>query len=204
MNKSVARRIYRKGVFQMTREGMHRVDAECDSYLYSGPTSEAVAFLYTPPFGVPGDLSRPNAPLVVETQALNASLPFPGFGVPGKMVSGLFVPVSANNDVVYGFLVRVYPAQGLNASDPLGTAVPFTQGPANIMRKGYMNVFCQLGTPAFGNGVYIRYQNAIAGQPIGGVESGTNGNNYLLTGAQFMGPPDASGNVEISFAGANI
>lgn len=202
--RRATRRIFTKGVFQMTAEGMHIVADECESYLYDGPVAEAVAMLYTPPFGVPGDLSRPAGVLDVEGQALNPATPFPGFGLPGKMVSNFFVPITAQNDAVYGFLVREYPSQGLNASDPIGTAVPQTAGHASVMRKGYMNVLCQVGTPAFGGTVYIRYQNPSAGQIVGGLEATSSGNNYALTGAQWMGPPDASGNAEISFAGTNI
>lgn len=206
MNKVAVetRRIFRKSVWQMNPDGMVLVPQECDSFEYKGPVAEAAAYLYSPPFGVPGDLSRPNAPYVAETQILNPSLPFSNYGLPGKIAGGLFVPVAANNDVVYGFLIRVFPGQGANASDPIGTAVPIATGPANVMRKGYMNVFCQLGTPSFGAAVYIRYQNAVTGQIVGGLESGTTGNNYALTGATWMGPPDSSGNAEISFGNTGI
>lgn len=198
------RRIYTKGVFQMTPEGTVLIPAECQSYLHKGPVAEAVAYLYTPPYGVPGDISRPNAPYVVETQPLNSAAPFFGYGLAGKLVSGLFVPVTGTGDAVYGLLVRVYPAQGANASDPIGTAVPLTAGPANILCKGYMSVFCQLGTPALGSAVYVRYQNPTGSQVVAGLESGTTGNNYLLTGAQWMGPADANGNAEISLGSTRI
>jgi hypothetical protein len=67
-----------------------------------------------------------------------------------------------------------------------------------------MNVVCQLGTPSLGAAVYVRYQAPSGSQIVGGLEQGSNGNNYLLSGAQWMGPPDANNNAEISFAGANI
>jgi hypothetical protein len=47
--------------------------------------------------------------------------------------------------------------------------------------------------------VYIRYQNAVAGQIIGGLEGASTGNTYALTGGAFMGPADANGNAEISY-----
>jgi hypothetical protein len=206
MNKSHAtRRIFRKGVFQMTPDGMHLVPEECDSYLYTGPVAEAVAILYTPNYGVPGDISRPNAPYVAETQAISsANTAFPAFGLPGKMVSNFFVPIASTGDAVYGILVRPYPAQGQNASDPLGTAVPITNGPVSVLRKGYINVFCQLGTPAQGSNVYVRYQNPSGSQIVGGLEQGSTGNNYQLTGAIWTGPADASGNAEISLGSTTI
>lgn len=204
MKQSPARRIYRKGVFQMNPDGMVLVPEECDSYLYEGPLAKAVAYLYTPPFGIAGDISRPSQPYTVETQPLNPSLPFSGYGLPGKLASGLFVPITTTGDPVYGFLVRVFPAQGANASDPLGTAVPIATGPANILRKGYLNVVCQLGTPTLGAAVYVRFQSPSGNQIVGGLEQGSTANNYLLTGAQWQGPADANNNAEISWAGVNL
>ena len=202
-SKHATRRIFRKSVWQMTPNGQVLIPEECDSYLYKGPVAEAVAFLYTPPFGVPGDLSRPGAPNDVETGAFVTATPFPAFGLPGKISGNGFVPIANTGDVVYGFLVRPYPSQGANASDPLGTAVPMTTGPCSIMRSGYMNVYAQLGTPAYGAAVYVRYQNPSGSQIVGGLEQGSTGNNYLLSGAQWMGPPDANGNAEICWSGTN-
>lgn len=204
MNKYPTVRILRKGVFKMTPEGTILVPEECDSYLYTGPLSKAVALLFTPNFGVPGDITRPNAPYVAEPQALNSAAPFPGFGLPGQIVSGLFVPITGTGQAPYGLLIRPYPAQGANASDPIGTAVPITSGPCSVLRKGYAAVFAQLGTPALGAQVYIRFQSPSGNQIIGGLEQGTTANNYAWTGAQWMGPPDAAGNAEISFGNTLI
>jgi hypothetical protein len=200
------RRIFTKSVFRMTDEGTILVPEECESFIHRGRVAEAVAYMYRMPQGIPGDLTRPHAPNDIETQPLDPNNTFPSFGVPGKIVSGLFRPISANADPVYGALVRSFPATGPNASDPLGTAVPPTAGPATILRKGYMAVYVQLGaaTCALGSAVYIRYQNAAGGQPIGGIEGATSGNNYAWPGAQFMGPADASGYAEISFGNANV
>lgn len=204
MNKYATRRIFRKTVWQMNRDGMVLVPEECESFLYRGPVAEAVAILYTPNFGVPGDISRPNAPYDCETQALQSSTPFPNFGLPGVLSGGLFVPITGNGTQPYGLLVRPYPAQGANASDPLGTAVPITSGPASVLRRGYANVFCQLGNPAVGGAVYIRYQNPSGGQIVGGLEASSNGNNFAWSAAQWQGPADASGNAEIGFGNSLI
>jgi hypothetical protein len=161
---------------------------------------------YRMPFGVPGDISRPST-ATVEAQAFGATA-FPAYGLPAKSSGGKVIPVSAQNDVVYGFLVRPFPITGANASDPLGTSVPPTTGVAGILRRGYINVLVQLGgaTCGLGTGVFIRYQNAITGQIVSGVEGATTANNYQLTstytlggGAYFTGPVDAAGNAEVAF-----
>lgn len=161
---------------------------------------------YRMPFGVPGDISRPSTS-TVEAQAFGATA-FPAYGIPAKSSAGKVIPVSAQNDVVYGFLVRPFPVTGANASDPLGTSVPPTTGAAGVLRRGYMSVLVQLGgaTCALGTGVFIRYQNAITGQIVGGVEGATSGNNYQLTstyslgsGAYFTGGVDANNLAEIAF-----
>lgn len=164
------------------------------------------AITFRMPYGVPGDISRPST-ATVEAQAYGATA-FSAYGLPAKSSAGKVIPVSAQNDVVYGFLVRSFPITGANASDPLGTSVPPTSGLAGILRRGYMNVLVQLGgaTCALGTGVFVRYQNPSGSQIIAGVEGATTGNNYQLTstytlggGAYFTGPVDASGNAEVAF-----
>jgi hypothetical protein len=159
------------------------------------------------PFGVVGDVTRPSQS-TIEAQALLSTSPFGGFGLPGKASSGKFVPVAANNDVVYGFLVRAFPITGANASDPLGTSVPPASGVASILRRGYLNVLVQLGgvSCALGSNVYVRYQNPTGSQIVGGVEGATTGNTYQLTastsygsGAYFAGPVDGNNIAELAF-----
>jgi hypothetical protein len=165
------------------------------------------AITYRMPFGVQGDVSRA-AIATIESQALGASA-FGQYGVAGKIVTGKFVPVTTQNDIVYGFLVRPFPITGANASDPLGTSVPPATGVANILRRGYFVAQVQLGgaTAALGSGVFLRYQNPSGTQIVGGVEGATSGNNYQLTttyvlsgaGAYFASPTDANGLAEVAF-----
>src|ERR1700740_2926205 len=98
---------------------------------------------YRMPFGVPGDISRPSVS-TVEAQAYGATA-FTAYGLPAKTSAGKVIPIAANNDVVYGFLVRPFPITGANESDPPGTSVPPTTGLAGILRRGYLNVLVQLG-----------------------------------------------------------
>lgn len=159
------------------------------------------AFLYRMPNGVAGDLSRPSV-ATVETGVHDSALPFPGYGLPGKNVSGKFVPVASGDaaTVIYGFLVRPYPTQGANASDALGTSVPPTTGAANVLRRGYINVKVNAGTASLGSAVYVRVAAAAAGKPIGGIEAVADSTNtVVVAGASFMSAADASGNAEIAF-----
>ena len=159
------------------------------------------AFLYRMPSGIPGDVTRPSIS-TIESQVLDATLPFAGYGLFGKIASGKFVPVAASDaaGVVYGVLVRPYPTQGANASDPLGTSVPATTGIGNVLRRGYITVKNNAGTAALGGAVYIRVAAAATGKPIGGIEAASDSTNTILVaGASFMGAADSSGNCEIGY-----
>lgn len=158
------------------------------------------SIVYRSAFGIPGNISRASEKSIVESSAFNSGLPFPGYGLPGKIVSDAFEPIAASADVVYGFLVRPFPTQGANASDPLGTSVPVTSGEASVLVFGYINVVCNSGTPAQGGAVYVRVAAAGSGTPIGGVEAAlVAGDTVLIPGAIFTGPADAQGNCEIRF-----
>ncbi len=160
-----------------------------------------VAFLYRMGNGVAGDVTR-QSQSTIEPQIYNSSLPFGGYGLPGKIASGKFVPIAGGEaaSAIYGFLVRPYPITGANASDPLGTSVPPTSGMSDVLRRGYINVKNNAGTPALNGQVYVRVANAAAGKPIGGVEAASDSTNTVaVANCIFMGAADASGNVEIAF-----
>ena len=159
------------------------------------------AYLTRMPQGIAGDVTRQSI-ATIEPQLLDSSKPFAGFGLFGKIASNKFVPVEAGDSagVVYGILVRAYPSQGANASDPLGTAVPKTTGVADVLRRGYISVKNNAGTAAIGGTVYIRVANAAAGKPIGGIEAQSDSSNTIVVaGATFMSAADAGGNVEIAY-----
>lgn len=158
------------------------------------------AILYRMPSGIPGAISRQSVS-TIEPALLDSTNTFSAYGLFGKIVSGKFVPVGSGDtaSVVYGLLVRPYPTQGANASDPLGTAVPKTSGPCDVLRRGYMTVKLNAGTAALAGQVYVRVANAAAGKPIGGIEAASDGSNTIaINGATFMSAADASGNVEIA------
>ncbi|ALD93476.1 hypothetical protein CR3_4294 [Cupriavidus gilardii CR3] len=161
----------------------------------------STAILYRMPSGIPGDISR-QSQATVEPQIFDPALPFPGYGVFGKLAAGKFVPIASGDAaaVVYGLLVRPYPTTGGAGSEPVGTATPPTKGVCDVLRRGYMTVKNNAGTPALGGQVYVRVAAAAAGKPIGGIEAAADGTNTIaVTGAIFMNGGDANGNVEIAF-----
>ena len=161
------------------------------------------AFLYRMPAGIPGNLTRENQ-ATVESGLLDSTATFPGFGLPGKVSSGKFVPITTGDAAaaVFGFLVRPFPIQGAPAiTDNLGAATPPTSGIANVLKRGYINVTLNGSTAAAKGGtVYVRVAAAATGKPIGGIEAASDSTNTIaLTNAYFTGPADASGNTEIAF-----
>lgn len=130
------------------------------------------SILYRMPYGIPGDVTR-QSQATIEAQILDSAAPFAGFGLFGKISSGKFVPAGAGAVAadIYGLLVRPYPQQGANASDPLGTSVPGTTGVANVLRRGYASVKLNAGTAALNGKVFMRVGNASSGKPIGGIEA---------------------------------
>ncbi len=159
------------------------------------------AILYRMASGIPGDISR-QSQATVESLILDPANAFPGYGLFGKIASGKFVPVGAGDaaTAVYGLLVRPFPTTGGAASDPLGTATPPTKGIADVMRRGYMTVKNNAGTPVLNGQVYVRVAAAAAGKPIGGIEAAADSTNTIaITGAIFTNGGDANGNVEIAY-----
>lgn len=154
-------------------------------------------FLTRMPSGIPGDISA-KAQAVVDPVVLNAAAAFSGYGVPGKFVSGKFVPVSAALDgvKVRGFLVRPYPTQTANAD---GSGVS-SQMVGDALRSGHMTVKCNAGTPAKDGAVYVRCIDGTVNTPVGGIEAAADaGDCEVIPGAYFTGAKDADGNVEIEY-----
>lgn len=159
------------------------------------------AYLYRMPSGFAGMITRVD-PTDTEAQLIDPATPPTSFGIPVKMVAGKIQPL-ANGDaatVIYGFLARPFPFQGQNISGTIGVQVPPTSGPGDIMRRGYMSVKVNAGTPAFGGVVYARVATPAGAKVIGGIEAVADGaNTVIVANAQFMSAPDANGNVEIAY-----
>jgi hypothetical protein len=160
------------------------------------------AILFRMQAGIQGSVSR-ESKADIEAMAGNSGTPFPQFGLPGKLVGGLFVPLTAVGDVTpVGFLLRPFPTTGQNASDPLGTSVPQTTALANVLRRGYLSAFCQAnpGSIVFGGQVFLRYASPAGAAIVGGVEATAIGaTTVALTNAFWASLPDANGIAEIAF-----
>ena len=167
------------------------------------------AFIYRMPAGIAGDVTR-REHATIEGQVFDTSYPILRFGEPVKMVSGKVRPwasgdvVGTSPTILYGFGVRPYPTTSANASDPIATAVPNTTDIFNVMRRGYMTVKVQKGTPVKNATVWVRNTAASdpVAQPIGGLECAAadgGGTCVEMTNVFFMGTADANGLVEISF-----
>jgi hypothetical protein len=165
---------------------------------------------YNMPAGIPGMLNRVGGrPPVVESQIMDSTNPLVAYGTAGQIdaTTGDFRIVAAGDTAIYGILVRPYPTQpktasGFSGSIPLGTgATPPTSGTVDVLKSGYMTVLLGGATAAKKNGaVYVRIQNAAAGQPVGGFEAAADGGNtVLVTGAYFTSAQDANNNVEVAF-----
>lgn len=147
------------------------------------------AYLYRMPVGIAGDVTRKEQS-TVEAQVMDSSTPVTVFGVPVQMVSGKIQPLSASDDVIYGFLVRPYPTS-YTSNEALATATPSTTLAANILRRGYMTVKNTVGTPVKNAQVY--YVTAT------GLISASASSATAITGCYFMGDADSDGNVEIAY-----
>jgi hypothetical protein len=165
-----------------------------------------VAYAYRMPAGSPGAVSRiehlTSEPQNVDSaQALITPL---GYGKPLKTVAGAARAMTTGDGValITGWLIRSYPHGGA-ANDAIGTSTAPTAGLINRMKRGYMQVTASLqsgvGTPAKDGPVYFR-TTAAGGKLYGDLEATSDaGNNAIIPGAFWMGPPDTAGNCEIAY-----
>lgn len=137
--------------------------------------------------GFPGDVTR-KEPGVIESGLMAETA---GYGSCVKLdANGKFAAASAADDAVYGFIVRPYPTQANQAN---AGAI------ADCMRSGYITVSLKSGAAKKGGAVYRRIK-AASGKSLGDIEAEPAADNTVaIPGCIFMGPADASGNVEISF-----
>jgi hypothetical protein len=137
------------------------------------------------PFGTTGHPTAYGIPLVIDAAAGNI----------GRVRMLAIGDLAAN---VYGLLVRPYPTA--SSQDPLGVSTPPVEGAADVLRFGYMTVLLSGSTASVkGAPVYIWSVAPTGTHILGGFEA-TNPttNGFVVPGAVFMGPADASGNTEIS------
>ena len=160
------------------------------------------AFITRMPAGIAGDVTR-REHADIEPQVMDTDYPVLRYGEPVKMVDGKIRPITTDDDIddIYGFGCRAYPIQ-TSSNEALGTGTPPTNLHFDVMRRGYMTVKVQDGTPVKNASVFVRTVAADdpTAQPIGGLECASDGGDcFEITNAKFMGEADSDGNVEISY-----
>lgn len=160
------------------------------------------SILYRASSGIAGDVTRPDN-TVVEPGLLNAAQAPTAFGAPVKIVSGKFEKIASGDDAAdfYGILSRVAPAISGSLVETFAGGTPNVEAVQGIVREGYVNVVCTIGTPARGGVVYMRVV-AATGKAIGDLEATADStNNVALTGVTWgVDGKDASNVTEIRIA----
>jgi len=165
-----------------------------------------VAFTYRMPAGIPGDINRASAALVepgVITPVGTSGAPT-AYGIPLVVDAtagnvGNMRTVQAADTNVYGLLARPFPTGG--SQDGLNVSTPPSQGTCDVMVRGYMTVLLSgVAAATKGAPVFIWTATSASNHPQGGFEAvASSGSTLALPSSYFMGPADASGNVEIGF-----
>ena len=160
-----------------------------------------------------GDLTRTNQPYTTVSGFASSTQAPTAFGVPLSIdTNGNYQTIQSTDTsaTVFGFLVRVFPTQGLaggttlaNLNAGLGAGSPDNSQPLSVLQNGYIAVKVSGSTaPKKGGAVYIQ-TTADTGLALGAVsaalDSGTPNKNFALTGAFFTGGWDANNVAEIFF-----
>jgi hypothetical protein len=160
------------------------------------------SILFRASSGVAGDVTRPDD-TVVESGLLNAAKAPTAFGAPVKIVSGKFEKVEASDaaTVFYGILSRVAPAIAGDLNQTFAGGTPNASSVQGIVREGYVNVVCAVGTPARGGQVFMRI-TADTGKLVGDLETAADsGKCVALTGVTWaVDGKDSSNVTEIRIA----
>jgi hypothetical protein len=166
------------------------------------------ALLYRMPAGIPGEVNRAQsskieANIITPTGTSGHPTMLGGPVVMDATSKAMRLPTTGDAAAsIYGFLCRRYPSgPGAGGNDPLGTGTPPDSGVCDVLRSGYITTKLYGATAAAKGGqVYVRLDNAGAGQVNGGVEAASDTTHTVApANCTFMGPADANGNVEISF-----
>lgn len=167
-----------------------------------------VAFGYRMGAGFPGDVNRTH-PASILAKLLNISVQAPrAYGDP-VLINGADGSVrglvagdgSATPGRIYGVLVRPFPTQQLTGgpTSTIGAATPPTGGVGDVLRSGFIVCKLPAGAVVQSDGAVFAWAAATSGNNIQGqlqaAASGTS--TYSVTNARFVGPADASGNVEV-------
>jgi hypothetical protein len=158
--------------------------------------------------GFPGDINRAH-PFSAPPCLIDVTLPPTAYGQPviidsdGNAVRRFdAADQNATATLCWGFTIRPYPTQQTSGgmSSSFGSATPPVTGVIDVLRWGYIigRLNDVTASPKKGDTVYV-WCAATNGIHIqGGLEVVASGGNTVpLANAQFNGPGDAKGNVEV-------
>lgn len=132
-----------------------------------------VAFLYGPPSGIPGAITRPDETNVEPAMLIAVADVFAqSFGIPMVYASGGISQFSSGKVAAdfAGILVREAPGISGSLAAGFDDNVPNSDQPNGLAVRGYVNVKCAVGTPARGGVVWVRVV-ASTGHVIGDLET---------------------------------
>ena len=122
------------------------------------------------------------------------------FGQAVKYSSGAVVPFGSG-DAATAFVGVA--TRAVKTSLPNGTAGYDEGEPVPVMKRGRINVKCNVGTPALNGDVYIRIAANGAKDQVGGFEAAADSTYTVkITNAKFAGAADANGIVELEIMNA--
>ena len=131
---------------------------------------------------------------IIDTRFAGADVPF-GYAV--KYSTGKVVPFGAS-DVATAFVgvaTREVKTGLTYGSDAAGYV---ENEPVPVMKRGRVNVKCNVGTPALNGDVYIRIAANGGNTIVGGFEATADSTYTIkLSNAKFAGAADANGIVEL-------
>ena len=171
-----------------------------------------VAFTFRMNAGIPGEVSRfQTYGCTITPEKQHATTPMTQYGQVAIMAAANagVRPATAGDtaaDMEWGIIVRPYPGPDIGVSFPSGTVdfgagTPMAKGIVDILRRGYMTV--KLGgsaAPAKGGAAWLWTAATAAPHTQGLLEAAdVTTNGFKMNKVEFMGPADASGNVEISY-----
>lgn len=131
---------------------------------------------------------------IIDTRFAGSDIPF-GYAV--KYSSGAVVPFGASDAATafVGVATREVKTGLTYGSDAAGYV---ENEPVPVMKRGRVNVKCNVGTPALNGDVYIRIAANGANTIVGGFEASADSTYTIkLTNAKFAGAADANGIVEL-------
>jgi len=171
-----------------------------------------VSFLYRMPAGIAGMINRDET-ATVEAEIMSPTAGYTPtlYGIPVRYYQSQIAQVQSDDNLtgaaaIVGLLAKPFPIAGVT-SEALGAATPNSAFPADVLKRGYMTVFCQgsypAAVPAKNGTVYVRV-TAGHSLPVGGIESDADAGaciSLITSGpaCYFTGPMDSNGMVEIAY-----